>query len=67
MNQSDVIFIGIIKGMNQLGATFVKNDESYFYFDVKKGSEIDNKERLLRAKNILMKKYGMGLKVKRID
>ena len=58
---------GMIQGMESMGAKFVKNDQFHFYFDIKKGSEIDDHEKLKKAKEIFMNQFNMGIKVKRVS
>lgn len=64
--KQDVMLMGIIEGMENMGASFDKVDDTHFYFTVKKESEIDNDHRLIRAKDILKDIYGLGLKVRRV-
>jgi hypothetical protein len=58
---------GMIKGMESMGATFVKNDECHLYFNVKKGSEIDNQTILNTARDMFQKSFNIGLKIRPID
>ncbi|HEX4875644.1 MAG TPA: hypothetical protein VFV31_03170 [Chitinophagaceae bacterium] len=58
---------GMIKGMEDMGATFVKSDNFDVYFDVKIGSEIDDETKLKRAKEVFMKSFGLGLKIRRVS
>ena len=63
----DITLQGIIKAIQDMGGEFVKTDGFDFYFTVKKGSEFDNHDKQIRAKKFLMKTYGQGLKIKKID
>ena len=65
--KTDFLLSGMLKGMQSMGAIFVRNENNVFYFDVKKGSEIDNSERLQRSKDTFMKTYGITLEIRRID
>jgi len=58
---------GMIKGMEDMGASFVKVDDFDFFFNIKIGSEIDNDEKLKKARDSFMKSFGMGIKVRRIN
>ena len=58
---------GMIKGMEDMGATFVKSDYFDVYFNIKKGSEIDDDTKLKKAKDAFMKSFGLGLRVRRIS
>lgn len=48
------------------GGVFVKTDETHFYFEIKKGSFLDNEEELLSLKYSIVMATGLGLKVKRV-
>jgi len=58
--------ISMIKGMEVIGAKFIRYQDSHLYFEVKKDSEIDDKEKLKEAKSELTKYFGYGLKIRRI-
>ena len=45
---------------------FIKVDHFDFFFEIKKGSEIDNEEKLKRAKNAFFSQFGLGLKIRRV-
>ncbi len=63
----DLIFKGMIKGMKDRGATFLKTDSQNVYFNVKVGSEIDDADKLKRAKDAFMKTFGLGIKVNKVS
>ena len=58
---------GMILGMKQEGANFVKVEEPFIYFDVKIGSDIDDKEKLIKAKLAFYEAFGLGLKIRKIE
>jgi hypothetical protein len=58
---------GMILGMENMGAKFVKTDGFDVYFDIAKGSDIDDDEKLKRAKQAFTKMFGLGLKVRRLN
>jgi hypothetical protein len=58
---------GMILGMENMGAMFVKTDGFNLYFDIPKGSHIDDDDKLKRAKEAFTKMFGLGLKVRRIN
>lgn len=58
---------GMILGMENMGAKFIKNDGFYVFFNIPKGSDIDNDAKLKRAKQAFTKMFGLGLKVRRVN
>ena len=62
-----ILLKGTILGMENMGAKFVKNDGCFVYFDIPKGSEIDDNEKLKRAKQPFKELFGLGLKVRIVD
>jgi hypothetical protein len=64
MNRQFVIK-GMIYGMRDMGAKFIKSDRDSVYFDVTKGSEIDDNSRLQIAKE-MWERYGYKLKIRKI-
>lgn len=67
MIDNKIMLKGMIKGMEDMGATFVKSDYFDIFFNIKIGSKIDDDTKLKRAKNAFMKSFGIGLKIKRIS
>lgn len=63
---SNLVLRGIILGAEKMGATFVKIDSTHIFFNVIKGSEIDNSEILERFRDVINDLYGLGIKIKRI-
>lgn len=55
---------GMVRGMEMMGASFVKRDGEFLYFDVPKGCEADSQSVLHRAKEIFKLTHGLGLKVR---
>jgi hypothetical protein len=53
----------MIKGMEFMGATFVKNDATVIIFNAKAGSEIDNREKIDKAAEAFKKTFGIKLEV----
>lgn len=64
--KSSTLLKGMIQGMESMGAKFIKTDGFDMFFTIKKGSEIDNDDRLKKAKHSFWKLFGLGLKIKRI-
>ena len=62
-----ILLKGTILGMENMGAKFVGSDGCYVYFDIPKGSEIDDNEKLKRVKQPFEELFGLGLKVRRVD
>ena len=62
-----ILIKGMVKGMEDMGAIFVKVDNFDVYFNVNIGSEIDNESKLKRAKEAFMKLFGLGLKIRRVS
>lgn len=58
---------GMILGMENMGAKFVKTDGFDVFFDIPKGSDIDDDAKLKRAKQAFTKMFGLGLKVRRLN
>ena len=58
---------GMILGMESMGAKFVKTNGFDLFFDIPKGSDIDDDAKLKRAKQAFAKMFGVGLKVRRIN
>ena len=58
---------GMILGMVEMGAKFVKIDKFHVFFDIPMGSDIDNDEKLKRSKHAFTKMFGLGLKINRIN
>lgn len=65
MNNSLTTFKGICHGMELSGGKFIKVDETHVYFEIKKGSLLDDKEGMQNALKIF-KHYGWGLKIKKV-
>lgn len=60
-----MILQGMIKGIEMMGAKFIKTDDDFIYLEIPKGSEIDDDKKLNKAKYAFKKSYGLGLKIKR--
>lgn len=58
---------GFVIGMENMGAGFVKVDCSDIFFNVKKGSDIDDNSKLKRAKKAFSETSGLRLRVRRVD
>jgi len=58
---------GMILGMENLGAKFVKTDGFDVFFNIPKGSGIDDDAKLKIAKQAFTKMFGLGLKVRRLN
>lgn len=57
----------MILGMEEMGAKYLKSDKFHLFFNIKINSEIDNDVNLKRAKDTIFKKFGLGLKVSRVN
>lgn len=60
------MFNGIVLGMKGMGATLVKVDKTHLFFDIKIGSDIDDKEKLERVRDLVQTEFGLGIKIKKI-
>jgi hypothetical protein len=58
-----LILYGMKQGMENLGARFVKIEGDKVFFDIPKGSEIDNDERIGRAK-LAFNRYSIRLMIR---
>jgi hypothetical protein len=58
---------GLLLGMEQMGAKHIKTDFDSVYFEIKKGSSIDDKGKLSRANQAFIGTLGLTIKVKRIE
>lgn len=58
---------GIVSGMEDSGAKFRKIEPPFIYFDIPKGSEIDNDDKLQIAYQAIKGVLGLRLKIKRIE
>lgn len=58
---------GMIKGMEMMGAKYVKTDGFDLFFDIPKNSEIDDDDKLKRAKEAFTRMFGLGLRVRRVN
>ena len=58
---------GMIIGMQMMGAEYVKTDGFDLFFNIPKGSEIDDDDKLKRAKEAFTRFFGLGLRIRRID
>lgn len=57
---------GMIMGLEQMGAKFVKTDGFHVFFDIPKNSDIDDDVKLKRAKEAFEKMLCVGLKIRRV-
>lgn len=58
---------GMIRGMEKMGAKFVKTDGVDAYFEIRAGADIDDESKLKIAKQAFQNKFGLGVKVRRVD
>lgn len=56
----------IIQGAKDNGADYVKIDDVNIYFTIKIGSFIDTEEYLRRFRDLLLEKFDLILKIKKI-
>ena len=61
--EKQVVLNGLILGMKQCGAVFVKQTETEIYFNISKESTINSKERIDRAKNAFKQMLKLELKI----
>lgn len=57
----------IVIGAMELGGTYIKHDDFDIYFTVKKGSEMDKPESLKKFRDLVMARFCLTLKIKKID
>jgi len=57
----------IVIGAKQCGGTYIKHDEFDMYFTIKIGSEMDKPEVLKRFRDLIMNKFCLTLKIKKIE
>ena len=55
---------GVAEGMKESGATFIKMNDTHFFFEIKKGSALDYEEARKRTNDFLLTTYGRGMKFK---
>lgn len=60
-----ILLRGNILGMEKMGAKFVKMDDEFVFFDIPKGSEIDDTEKLKTMKRLFKESFDLGLKVRK--
>lgn len=65
MNDS-TLFKGMVLRMEEMGAEYVKCDGIDIFFNIPKSSEINDREKLLKAKNAFFNYFGYTLKVRYI-
>jgi hypothetical protein len=58
---------GMIKGMEMMGAEYVKTDGFDLFFNIPINSELDDNDKLKRVKEAFTKMFGLGLRVRRIN
>lgn len=56
---------GMIQGMEEMGATFIKTDGSHLYFEIPKGGQLDNEAGLKRAKDAFVERFNLGIKIRK--
>ena len=56
---------GMILGMEQMGAKYIKTDGVHLYFELQKENKFDD-EKLKRAKDAFLSAFRLGLKVRRL-
>ena len=60
-----ILLKGMIKGMEEMGATYIKTDGTHLYFEIPRGCQIDNEEYLKIAKETFFSAFGLGLKIRK--
>lgn len=58
---------GIIMGMESLGAKYRGMNPQFIYFDIPKGSPIDDDQKLKRAHQGCYGLTGLTIKIRRVD
>lgn len=66
MSNFSTNYLGLVKGMLDMGAKLVKMDDIYAYFEVIEGSVLDNEEQLKGSKIAFESLLGIGLKIKKV-
>jgi hypothetical protein len=64
--RNETVLKGIIIGLENMGAKFIKIDETHMFIEIIKEGELDDEDKLSRTKTILTKMFNLGLKVKRV-
>lgn len=67
MADQETLLKGMVIGMEMMGANYVKDDGTHMYFEIIKGSKMDNDEKLKLAQEAIYKLTGFGIKVKRVN
>ena len=62
-----ILLKGNILGVENMGAKFITVDDYFVYFDIPKGSEIDDDEKLKIVKKLFKESFELGLKVRRVN
>jgi hypothetical protein len=60
-----ILLKGTILGMEKMGAKLVKINDHFVFFDIPKGSEIDDNEKLKIMKRLFKESFHLGLKVRK--
>jgi len=61
---SEELFKGMILGMEKMGAKYIKYDGIDIFFEIPEKSEINDIEKLRRARDAFQRKFAITLKVK---
>ena len=64
-NMDLTIVKGMILGMENEGAKFIKIDNFFMYFDIPKGSLIDDAGKIKRAKEAIFGLTGLSIKIRK--
>ncbi len=57
---------GMILGIENMGGIFVKRVDDYLFFDIPKGSDIDDDEKIKKASDLMKDFIGYKMKIKRV-
>lgn len=60
------IYLGMLKGLTELGAKHAKTDLTHIYLDIAIGSDIDDNGKLQRANKAIYRAIGLKLKIRRV-
>lgn len=57
----------MILGVEMLDAKYIKKDDDFIYFNVKKGGQLDDKSRQKIANHAFNDQFGLRLKIRLVD
>ncbi len=68
MESIELYLKNALEGMAQIGACHTKTDGEFAYFDIERGSKMDNEANLKKLKEVLAEPpFPLKLKIRKID